>query len=148
MAKSFSPSGEKFTDIHGYKVDEAGKKIFAVIGQSNNVERINVAGVGCSLYEMIEKFLKTGDTSFLSEKANALNVDLTSMPSNLIDLYMLKTTTVEDFSKFPVDYRALFNHNVDDYISAIKDGSVAEITEKFLSSKNKNQKLKDENKNE
>ena len=86
---------------------------------------------------MIEKYQKTGDDSFLFAKAQSFDVDLTVMPKSLIELYNLKSTCAQDFYKFPVDYRALFNHNVDDYFKAIQDNSIEEKTKAYFESKGK-----------
>lgn len=130
----FSPSGEKLELKHGYTV-ENGVQVFTETGKVDITDKINASAKGSTLYEMIEKYQKTGDDSFLFAKAQSFDVDLTVMPKSLIDLYNLKSTCAQDFYKFPVDYRALFNHNVDDYFKAIQDKTVEKITKDYFDSK-------------
>lgn len=146
----FSPCGEKLQVEHGYIFDEKSKtRIFTEVNKINLKEKIQTAGIGSSLYEMIAKYQKTGDDSFLRAKANALSIDITNFPKNLIELYNLKTTCAEDFKQFPVDYRALFNHNIDEYIKAIQDNSINDITKKYFEDKDKlDDKLKEVKDNE
>lgn len=134
VKRIFSPCGQKFEDKHGY-IFENGKKEFKVIGKSDIIQRIRSAGLGTTLYEMIEKYQKTGDYSFLSAKSNAFNADLSNMPKNLMELYNLKSTCAEDFKKFPLDFRAIFNHNVDDYFNSIQDDSIKSKIASYLESK-------------
>ena len=132
----FSPCGEKLEAKHGY-IYENGVKVFTKVGETDVCQRIRAAGLGSSLYEMIEKYQKTGDDSFLYAKAQAFVADLTAMPKNLIELYNLKSTAAEDFKKFPVDFRALFNHNVDDYFKSIQDNTIEDKMKSYFESKGK-----------
>lgn len=133
----FSPSGEKLEVQHGYYVDNDGVTCFGKVGEIDVTQRINASAKGSTLYEMIEKYQKTGDDSFLLTKAKSFNVDLTVMPTNLMELYNLKNTCAEDFKKFPVDYRALFNHDINKYFEAIKNNSIGDITKSYFESKGK-----------
>ncbi len=135
--KVFSPCGKKLESRHGYYVDDKGDRLFGKIEDVDVTRRINAAAQGSTLYEMIEKYQKTGDDSFLFKKAKSFNADLTVMPKNLIELYNMKNTCAEDFKKFPVDYRALFNHNVDEYFKAIQDNTIEEKTKSYFESKGK-----------
>lgn len=132
----FSPAGNRIEDQHGYYT-EAGERKFGKIGDIDVTEKINASAKGSTLYEMIEKYQRTGDDSFLMTKAQNFDVDLTTAPKSLIELYNLKSTCAEDFKKFPVDYRALFNHNVEDYFKAIQDNSIGEKTKAYFESKGK-----------
>ena len=132
----FSPSGERIEKQHGYYA-EAGETKFGVVGDINVCEKINASAKGSTLYEMIEKYQCTGDDSFLFAKAQAFDVDLTTIPKSLIELYNLKSTCAQDFYKFPVDFRALFNHNVDDYFKAIQDKSIEDKMKSYFESKGK-----------
>lgn len=132
----FSPSGERIEKQHGYYA-EAGETKFGVVGDINVVEKINASAKGSTLYEMIEKYQRTGDDSFLFAKAQAFDVDLTVAPKSLIELYNLKSTCAQDFYKFPVDFRALFNHNVDDYFKAIQDKTIEDKMKAYFEEKGK-----------
>lgn len=133
----FSPSGQKLEDRHGYIVDSDGVRIFTVTEQVNVSDRINGSLPGSTLYDMINRYLKTGDDSFLMQKAQSFNADLTVMPKNLIELYNIKSTCADDFQKFPVEYRNLFDNDVNKYFKAIQDNTITEITNKYFESKGK-----------
>lgn len=137
MSKKFSPCGTSIVPQHGYFVDKDGSRQFGKIGDVDMRQRIQAAAKGSTLYEMIEKYQKTGDDSFLRAKQSAFEADLTKLPQNLIELYNLKNTCADDFYKFPVDFRALFNHNVDDYFAAIQNKEIDEITKKYFETKDK-----------
>lgn len=132
----FSPSGKKVDEQHGYYAEKGVQK-FGVIGHINVVEKINASAKGSTLYEMIEKYQRTGDDSFLFAKAQAFDVDLTNMPKSLIELYNVKSTCAQDFYKFPVDFRAMFNHNVDDYFAAISDKTIESKMQEYFAAKGK-----------
>ena len=132
----YSPSGSKIITKHGYKI-ENGQQVFGEVGQVNMREKINASLAGSTLYEMIEKYQKTGDDSFLMAKAQSFDVDLTSMPKSLIELYNFKTTCKEDFYKFPVDFRALFYHDVDKYFDSIQDKTIEDKMKKYFEDKGK-----------
>lgn len=130
-----SPSGSRLEERHGYIVGKDGAIEFTVVEEIDITTKINAAAVGSSLYEMISKYLKTGDDSFLYAKANAFNADLTQLPQNLIELHNIKSTCTEDFKKFPVEYRKLFDFDVNKYFKAIQDNSIKDITDKYFESK-------------
>ena len=132
----YSPSGSAVVKKHGYYVED-GKTLFGEVGEVDVSRKINEAGRGCTLYEMIQKYQRTGDDSFLYAKAQAYDADLTTAPKSLIDLYNLKSTAKEDFYKFPVDFRALFNHNIDDYFEAVQDNSIEEKMKNYFAEKGK-----------
>ena len=132
----FSPAGSSLVKKHGYYVQD-GKTIFGEVAEVDISRKINEAGRGCTLYEMIEKYQRTGDDSFLYAKAQAYDTDLTTAPKSLIDLYNLKSTAKDDFYKFPVDFRALFNHNVDDYFASIQDKTIEEKMKNYFVEKGK-----------
>ena len=132
----FSPSGSAVVKQHGYYVQD-GKTLFGEVGEIDLSRKINEAGRGCTLYDMIQKYQKTGDDSFLYAKAQAYDADLTVAPKSLIDLYNLKSTAKEDFYKFPVDFRALFNHDIEQYFDAIQNKTIEEKMTSYFESKGK-----------
>ena len=96
----FSPSGERFVKKHGY-IYENGERKFAEVGEVDMQTRIVNAGQGTTLYENIQRYLVTGDDSFLYSKVNALSTDISEMPKSLIELYTLKDKCADDFNHYP-----------------------------------------------
>jgi hypothetical protein len=138
--KNYTPCGDRIEPVYGFKVDKDGKKVFGKIGDTNTYEKIQASVTGSTLYEMIDKYQRTGDDSFLRAKARGIYADVTQLPKSMFEVERAKTIAVDEFKKFPADFRAMFNHNVEDYFSSIMNDTIKSKYDDYFKKKGVNVK--------
>lgn len=106
----FSESGEKTRPNYKPKYDENGHYELVEDGVFHSYEDIQAWLPSTDMSTIIDRYLKTGDTSLLQQRA-AFYADVTSLPSNYAELHNMLQHADDVFMSLPVEIREEFGHN-------------------------------------
>lgn len=106
----FSKSGSKTRPNYKPKFDENGHYELVEDGVFHSYEDIQAWLPSTDMSSIIDRYLKTGDTSLLQQRA-AFYADVTSLPSNYAELHNMLQHADDVFMSLPVEIREEFGHN-------------------------------------
>lgn len=103
-----------------YKVvkDDDGDTILKKVGEYCLYDQIQSYKDSCDLNKIIEKFKITGDPSLLMQK-QTFYADVTEYPKSYAEMLQTYQAAKEFFYSLPVDDRAKFNNDPDQFYSSI-----------------------------
>lgn len=103
-----------------YKVvkDDDGDTVLKKVGEYCLYDQIQSYKDSCDLNKIIEKFKITGDPSLLMQK-QTFYADVTEYPKSYAEMLQTYQAAKEFFYSLPVDDRAKFNNDPDQFYSSI-----------------------------
>lgn len=129
--KEKTPTGDEFLDIYQEQVDSKGKRILKKIGQTNVYEKIQADKDNAVIYNIIEKYMQTGDESLL-QKRNSYYGEFINMPGTPIELQNQLLMADRAFYELDKDVRAEFNNDAGEFKASIMNGSFEQRMNKFV----------------
>lgn len=112
---TFSELGSHLQPVYGYQINKkTGKKEIVRTGETNIYEMIQASAEGCKLQNIIAKC--NGDYSSLMAEGNF--VDISEMPTSLMEMQNLILKTTDEFEKLPAEIKKKFENSVEKYISS------------------------------
>lgn len=120
VRKSSDP-GDPWKKIYTRKIDENGKSCLVETGEENLFDKIQSVRNGLLPADLVARFNR-GDTSAIRPDIDSYR-DLSNVPSSLGDALNAITRTKELYASLPDDVRATYNHDINQLVKAIDDGS-------------------------
>lgn len=125
-----APSGEKVVPTFSLRISkETGRQELVQTGTTDIYEKIQAAKESTLIYNIIERF-QNGDTSVLNRNKLVFG-DTTIIPKTLAGMKQALIDAEDHFNKLPLEVRKEFNHNVNEYLNAIDNGTIDSRLEKF-----------------
>ena len=125
-----APSGEKVVPTFSLRISkETGRQELVKTGTTDIYEKIQAAKEGTLIYNIIERF-QNGDITALNKNKLCYG-DTTIVPKTLAGMKQALIDAENNFNKLPLEVRKEFNHNVNEYLNAIDNGSINSRLEKF-----------------
>lgn len=113
---TITPAGDPIAPVYDYRIDKkTGRKILEKVGETNLYEKIQ-ASLESSKLENIIKRATQGDLSVL-EQMNGQYIDISELPTNLIDMQNMIYKAKGEFEKLDAETRSKFENSVEKYIS-------------------------------
>lgn len=116
--KKVQASGKKLEDVYAMKLDENGVEHYYVQGKRNVYEQIQAFADEGDIEKILEKATLTGNINILGQ-VKAEYMDLTEMPTNLIDAKNRLIQAEQQFYNLPVNVRAEFNNSFNEYLAEV-----------------------------
>lgn len=140
---SKTPVGTRFINLYQEEIDKKGKLTLKKTGEHNVYEEIQADAESCKI-ENILKRVAMGDLNALNQR-EALYVDATTMPKNLMEAQNIVIKAKDEFYKMPLEVRKEFENSPEMYVSLMGTKEfiekMAPYNEKILAiSKEKNAK--------
>ncbi|QCS36499.1 minor capsid protein [Capybara microvirus Cap3_SP_433] len=111
-----APSGSKYENEYGTKLDEQGHRTVYIKGQTNIYEKIQADLESTLIENILEACTVTGDYSAL-ERKKAEYMDCTEYPENLIEAQNIILKEKENFERLPLEIRRKYNHSFTEYLA-------------------------------
>lgn len=136
MSEFISSSGSKYYTPIEYVYDESCKCMVPKFGKKiNRYEMIQASKPSCDINYIVKRAL-AGDMTALNVRTPQYG-DISDMPDNLNDLNALQKNSISGFDSLDSNIKALFDNDIDKFISAIGDGSYVDTINNYVSSLNK-----------
>lgn len=102
-------------------IDDFGLPYLDESNKENVWEVIQANAVGTRVYDILKRFA-SGDFSAIPQVVETSDiVDLTGLPTNLIEAKKQLIDVQNKFDSLPKELRAEFNYSVDSFMSALQD---------------------------
>lgn len=113
---TYTERGSEILPTYEYRIDKkTGKRKTVQVGETNIYEKIQ-ASLESTKLENIVKRCTNGDLSVLSVRDGSY-IDITEIPTNMMDLQNLILKTKQEFDKLPAEIRAKFDYSAEKYVS-------------------------------
>ena len=132
----YSPAGEELQPVYKRTVDKDGKTIVKEVKKTNIYEKIQAAHEDTKVYNILEKYIATGDTSLLNKEPTSLFIDTTILPQNEMELHQITIEAEDTFRKLDRKIKEEFNNDVNQFKAAVLNGTLDNRLEKFRPKKN------------
>ena len=132
--KPKTPSGSNLIPIYSETIDKQGKTYLKKIGNTNIYEKIQASLEETKVYNILEKFEKTGDPSILNRRQGVYG-DFSNIPKSPIEIQNIILRAEKEFNSLDKDVRQAFENDVGMFKQSIMDGSFEEKMQKFIKSK-------------
>lgn len=127
-----SSSGSRYYVPLDYEYSEEAKCMVPVFKKPlDRFEMIQASKPSCDINYIVKRAL-AGDMTALNVKQPTY-ADVSEIPDNLNDLHKMNIEAINSFSKLDPNIRKLFNNDVDQFISAVENGTYAKIISDALS---------------
>ena len=131
-----APSGEKVVPTFSLRISkDTGRQELVETGTTDIYEKIQASKESTLIYNIIERF-QNGDISALNQHKGYYG-DMTVVPKTLAGMKQALIDAEDNFNKLPLEVRKEFNHNVNEYLTAIDNGTINEKLAKFSSKQEK-----------
>lgn len=121
----YSNVGSRFHDTFSLKIDKDGKKVLSKKGTIDVYQEIQSHADSVDIHKIIDRF-NNGDLSVL-DNGSGYYCDITQMPKTYAEMIQRMQDAEVYFKTLPVEVRAKFNHDVNQFIMAdfggVVDGS-------------------------
>lgn len=112
----YAPLGSETAPVYEYRIDEkTGKRIMVQVGETNLYEKIQASLEGSKLENIIKR-ATNGDPSVLNQREGQY-IDISEMPTNMIDMQNMILRANGEFEKLPAETRKQFENSIEKYIS-------------------------------
>lgn len=119
-----SNHGERKHKLYGAVFDDAGRVILEEKGEEDLYAYIQSFAESVDIHVILKRFAN-GETDVLS-KVQGFYGDFTQMPTDYAQLLNTVNEGQRLFESLPVDVRAKFGHNFNEFMTAMCDGSLVE----------------------
>lgn len=137
--REFTPNGDKFLPQYVEAIDKKGKTYLKRIKDKDVYEEIQEQTKGVDTYEIIDKYLQTGDESLLN-KRKGIYADFTNMPKSPNEIFQKIVEAEKKFNQLDRETRALFDNDVGVFKQSIIDGTFEDKVAHFIGEKTKAEK--------
>lgn len=137
--REFTPNGDKYLPQYIESIDKKGKTYFKRIKDKDIYAEIQEQAKGCETYEIIDKYLQTGDES-LFNKRKGIYADFTNVPRSPNEIYQKIVEAESKFNQMDRETRALFDNDVGVFKQSIIDGTFEDIVAHMIGEKTKAEK--------
>lgn len=108
--------GSPIANTYGYRIDKnTGKRIITKTGETNIYEKIQAAHEGTKIEKIIER-VTGGDLTPLQIREGSY-IDISEIPTNMIELQNTIYKAKEEFKKLPKEIKEKFENSAEKYIS-------------------------------
>lgn len=114
LSRRVEPVWRKETD------PKTGKTRFVKIGENDVQDKINVASVGVTLPEILQR-VAHGDQVNIPKAQPSQFVDTTKVPSSVVEARKAQASAVESFNKLPAGLRQKFGNSPSRFVSEMTD---------------------------
>ena len=106
---------------YGWDFDkDTGHKRVIVTGSTNVFQLTQEALPDTLVYNLIDRINKTGDYSILGENLGGF-IDVTAMPSNLLEASIVRAKTEQLFAALPSEERAKYGNDINVFVKEVND---------------------------
>ena len=125
-----APSGNKIAPTFNLRMSKStGRQELIESGTTNIYEKIQAAKDSTLIYNIIERY-KNGDVQALNQH-NLQYGDTTILPKTLAGMKQALIDAENNFNNLPLEVRKEFNQNVNEYLTAIDNGTIKDKLAKF-----------------
>lgn len=117
-------SGDRMHKLYGATYDELGRIQLEEKGEESLYEHIQSFKDSVDIHVIMKRFVN-GEVDVLS-KVQGFYGDFTQLPKDYASLLNVVNGGRELFDSLPVETRAVFNHNFDEFMTSLCDGSLME----------------------
>lgn len=111
----FTPAGSKEVPVYSVRINDSGSKEVYQSGSRDLYEVIQSSLEESKVQNIIRRALG-GDVTALAQR-NGSYMDVTALPTNMIDISNLAIRLRSEFDSLPVDLRQKFDNSVDKFVS-------------------------------
>lgn len=116
--------GHREHKLYGAVFDEAGRIHLEEKGTENLYDYIQSFADSVDIHVILKRFAN-GETDVMS-KVQGFYGDFTGLPSNYAEMLNVVQNGENMFMQMPVEMRAKFNHNFNEFMTCLCDGSLYE----------------------
>lgn len=131
-------SGSKEIDDYEPRLTKNGsRKLVKKTTKKNIYDRIQANKEESEVYNIINKFTSDQRKEIITMKASTTSevYDLTQMPENLIQAKQMQLDAENKWRELPLNLRKEFNHDPNQFMAAMQDGTFRERYEKVYPKK-------------
>lgn len=140
---TYAELGSETAPVYEYRIDKkTGKKCWKQVGETNLYEKIQASLEGTKLENIIKRATQ-GDLSVLNQIEGSY-IDISELPTNMIDLQNLIYKCKGEFEKLDPEIREKFDNSVEKYVSLYGSEEWAD----YLGFRKKTEEIKEEIKEE
>lgn len=142
-----TPAGTDFLDIYSETIDKNGKTYLKKIGKTNIKEKIQASYEETQIYNIINKFITTGDISIL-KKREGIYGNFINIPKTPIELQNTIMRAEKEFETLDKEVRNEFENDVGMFKQSILNGTFENRMQKFIDKKTKKNTIQNQNEQE
>lgn len=131
--------GSEFLPQFIETIDKKGKRILKEIEPKNVYAQIQAESEGAEIYDVIEKYLETGDETLL-QKRKAIFGDFTKVPNNPHEIHNMISEAESQFEQMDREIRNEFENDVGVFKQSIIDGTFEDKIAHYIGQKTKAEK--------
>lgn len=123
-----APRGNGTAPVYREVLDD-GQPHLVVDSVDNLFEYVQASKEECNVYNLIERY-RRGDKTALGQPGGQY-VDVTGMPTSLMEAFNVMQKTRRSFDALPADVRAKFDDNFDVYLQTMATANVDQLQSLF-----------------
>lgn len=113
-----SNPGSPMVDDYVSVYDEDGKRSLEKSGEHSIYDEIQAYRPNCELKTILARYVQTGDESLL-QRRQAMYADVVDIPKTYADVLRLVNKANQIFETLPVEDRAVFHNNPDEFLASL-----------------------------
>lgn len=122
FARESSPVGSRYQKTYILDSSSEGAELIET-GTVDIYDSIQKAANGLKIEDLIRR-ARAGDSSAIGNPVATGDLDLTGMPSDLLDAHKMLSSARDKFDSLSADKKALFNNSFESFLSSAADGSL------------------------
>lgn len=137
--KTTSNAGSPYIDEYIESLDKKGKRYLKKTGQKNVYEAIQENAKGCDIYDIIDKYLETGDETLLNKRKGVFG-NFVNIPKNPMEVHNMIIEAESQFEQLDKNIRNEFENDVNVFKQSILDGSFEDRVAHYIGEQTKAEK--------
>ncbi|UPW36499.1 internal scaffolding protein [Peromfec virus RodF8_36] len=127
--RMFQPETSRTEPDYEERLDKDGKKYLKKVGETDVYEKIQEARSGTELAQLIENFkIKINENDLT--KVEETIIDVTNIPTNMIDALNVVEQAKTTFNTAPKEIRETFNNNFTEFLAGAQNGTLKSLLTK------------------
>lgn len=132
-------SGDELLPQYIETIDKNGKTYLKKTSDKNVYEMIQEESKGTSIYEIVDKYLQTGDETLLNRREGVF-ADFLNLPKSQLELHQKIKEAEHQFEQLDREIRAEFDNDVGVFKTAILDGTFEDRIAHYIGKQTKAEK--------
>lgn len=129
-----TPSGSNLLPQYKETINSKGQTVLKKVGDKDIYEIIQASLEETQVYNVLEKYLQTGDETILKRREGIYG-NFINIPTSPIDLQNTIMRAENDFNELDREVREEFNNDIGMFKQSILDGTFNEKMSKYLEKK-------------
>lgn len=135
-----TPAGSEKLAIYAEQVNKEGRTYLKKIEETNIYEKIQASLNETQIYNVIERYLQTGDASLIN-KRKGVYANFVDVPKTEIDMLNIIMRAEHEFEGLDKDVRAEFDNDVGVFKQSIMDHTFETKMNKYIEKKNQKKQV-------